>query len=131
MHHFAFPKAEHLTSRREIEALFSKGSMAAYKFPLRAIFHISNSESVPVKVLISVSKRHFKHAVDRNRAKRQIREAYRLHKQVLWDTACAQGTSLHISFLWTANMPMDSDKVTRSVISLLETISTHLQNSRP
>ena len=83
MHHFAFPKAEHLTSRREIEALFSKGSMAAYKFPLRAIFHISNSESVPVKVLISVSKRHFKHAVDRNRAKRQIREAYRLHKQVL------------------------------------------------
>ena len=131
MHHFAFPKAEHLTSRREIEALFSKGSMAAYKFPLRAIFHISNSESVPVKVLISVSKRHFKHAVDRNRAKRQIREAYRLHKQVLWDTACAQGTSLHIEFLWTANMPMDSDKVTRSVISLLETISTHLQNSRP
>src|SRR5574344_2820787 len=100
MHHFAFPKAEHLTSRREIEALFSKGSMAAYKFPLRAIFHISNSESVPVKVLISVSKRHFKHAVDRNRAKRQIREAYRLHKQVLWDTACAQGTSLHIAFLW-------------------------------
>ena len=131
MHHFAFPKAEHLTSRREIEALFSKGSMAAYKFPLRAIFHISNSESVPVKVLISVSKRHFKHAVDRNRAKRQIREAYRLHKQVLWDTACAQGTSLHIAFLWTANMPLDSDKVTRSVISLLETISTHLQNSRP
>ena len=131
MHHFAFPKAEHLTSRREIEALFSKGSMAAYKFPLRAIFHISNSESVPVKVLISVSKRHFKHAVDRNRAKRQIREAYRLHKQVLWDTACAQGTSLHIAFLWTANMPMGSDKVTRSVISLLETISTHLQNSRP
>lgn len=131
MHHFAFPKAEHLTSRREIEALFSKGSMAAYKFPLRAIFHISNSESVPVKVLISVSKRHFKHAVDRNRAKRQIREAYRLHKQVLWDTACAQGISLHIAFLWTANMPMDSDKVTRSVISLLETISTHLQNSRP
>lgn len=131
MHHFAFPKAEHLTSRREIEALFSKGSMAAYKFPLRAIFHISNSESVPVKVLISVSKRHFKHAVDRNRAKRQIREAYRLHKQVLWDTACAQGTNLHIAFLWTANMPMDSDKVTRSVISLLETISTHLQNSRP
>ena len=85
MHHCAFPKAEHLTSRREIEALFSKGSMAAYKFPLRAIFHISNSESVPVKVLISVSKRHFKHAVDRNRVKRQLREAYRLNKHLLLD----------------------------------------------
>ena len=56
-------------------------------FPLRVVY--VNKEraqgEVPVQILISVPKKRFKHAVDRNRVKRQVREAYRLHKQVLYE----------------------------------------------
>jgi ribonuclease P protein component len=41
--------------------------------------------SAPVKIVISVPKRNFKRAVDRNRIKRLIREAYRKNKQVVID----------------------------------------------
>jgi ribonuclease P protein component len=42
-------------------------------------------EDIPVQILISVSKRIFKKAVDRNQVKRYIREAYRIQKSILWD----------------------------------------------
>ena len=125
MHHFAFPKAEHLTSRREIEALFSKGSMAAYKFPLRAIFHISNSESVPVKVLISVSKRHFKHAMDRNRVKRQLREAYRLNKHLLLDKI-GEGSHVVVAFIWLSDEHFKSSVLHAKMRKLLLRIGEEL-----
>ena len=61
-------------------------------FPLRVVY--VNKErahgEVPVQILISVPKKRFKHAVDRNRVKRQVREAYRLHKQVLY-YGCQEG----------------------------------------
>ena len=72
--------------------------MAAY--PLRAVFRqVPRTQTdVPVQVLVSVSKRHFKHAVDRNRIKRQIREAYRHQKQVLCD-AVPSGQCLLLAFV--------------------------------
>ncbi len=79
----SFPKAERLCSKKLISGLFSKGS-AFNLYPLR--FVVLKAEA-PVphfpQVLISVSKKYFKKAVDRNRLKRQIREAYRLQKMSL------------------------------------------------
>ncbi|RAU81451.1 ribonuclease P protein component [Pontibacter arcticus] len=75
-----FPKEERLCSKRFISLLFTKGS-SFNVYPLRFIFFAS--EDVPpghTQVLISVSKRYFKRATDRNRLKRQMREAYRLNK---------------------------------------------------
>ena len=81
-----FRKKERIVSNLLIETLFEKGnsqSLAAY--PLRAVFLKKERQQghAPVQILISVPKKRFKHAVDRNRVKRQIREAYRLHKQLL------------------------------------------------
>ena len=79
----SFTKEERLCSKKLIEQLFREGS-SFNLYPLRFIF-IKQSPSAPAvpQVLISVSKRSFKKAVDRNRLKRQIREAYRLHKSIL------------------------------------------------
>lgn len=80
---YTFSKEEHLCSKRLIALLFSKGS-SFNLYPLRFIYH--SPQDVPAgstQVLISVSKRYFKRAVDRNRLKRQIREAYRLNKHLL------------------------------------------------
>ena len=84
---YGFPKAEHITLKRDIEAIFAAGTHSTAAFPLRAVWHSTewDGHSPRVKVMVSVSKRKFKHAVDRNRAKRQMREAYRLSKHILTD----------------------------------------------
>lgn len=79
----SFPKAERLCSKKLISGLFAKGS-AFNLYPLRFVF-LKAEEPAPgfPQVLISVSKKYFKRAHDRNRIKRQIREAYRLNKHKL------------------------------------------------
>ncbi len=80
---YTFSKEERLCSKRDIALLFSKGS-SFNLYPLRFVYH--TPQDVPLgqtQVLISVSKRYFKRATDRNRLKRRIREAYRLNKHLL------------------------------------------------
>ena len=78
---YTFPKEEHLCRKKLIEELFSKQSSSFGVYPLRIVWiKAAVPTSAPPQVLISVSKRTFKRAVDRNRIKRLIREAYRLNK---------------------------------------------------
>jgi ribonuclease P protein component len=76
------------------------------------------ADDIPVQVLVSVSKRHFKHAVDRNRVKRQVREAYRHHKQILTENV-QQEQTLAIAFIWLADELYESATVEKSVRKLL------------
>ena len=76
-----FPKEEHLCRKKLIEELFSKQGSSFGVYPLRIVWIPAPAPTTaPPQVLISVSKRTFKRAVDRNRLKRLIREAYRLNK---------------------------------------------------
>ena len=58
-HRFTFPKAEHLCLKRDIERLFSAGTKSLSAYPLRVVVGAAETGSVPVKVLMSVSKRFF------------------------------------------------------------------------
>lgn len=140
---YRFPKAEHLTLQRDIDALFSEGSHSAVAFPVRAVWRETewDGRGPRVKVLVSVSKRKFKHAVDRNRAKRQMREAYRLNKHILDLQPSAETPSpateaprraLHIGFIWLSDTPQDSPLVHKRIANLLRRISEHEhKNSAP
>jgi len=79
---------------------------------------------MPVEVLVSVSKRRVRHAVDRNRVKRLIREAYRLNKHILWDALKERHMAL--AFLWNSDELMSFDVVERKVRNLLQRISEQL-----
>ena len=80
---YSFPKEERLCSKKLIAELFRKGS-SFNLYPLRFVILKNDLPQNPFpQVLISVSKKHFKKAVDRNRIKRQIREVYRLNKHQL------------------------------------------------
>lgn len=75
-----FPKAEHLCRKKLIEELFGGGASFGI-YPLRLVWLVApEATTAPPQVLVSVSKRNFKRAVDRNYLKRLMREAWRLNK---------------------------------------------------
>jgi len=77
---FTLGKNKKLKSRKTISQLFVEG-YSVKSFPLKMIFlPVETSQEQITKVSFSVPKRNFKHAVDRNRIKRLLREAYRLHQ---------------------------------------------------
>lgn len=78
---FTYPESEKLKSRKTIDRLFSEGTSVS-KFPLRLVY-VENDGPDLIKMGVSVSKKHFRKAVDRNYFKRCLREAYRLNKQLL------------------------------------------------
>ncbi|SOE22448.1 ribonuclease P protein component [Spirosomataceae bacterium TFI 002] len=82
-----FSKAEKLTHKKHIDLLFAKNNIenkAKTCYPFRVIFSFGDDCISPFpKVLITVSKRYFKKAVDRNLLKRRTREAYRLNKNAI------------------------------------------------
>ena len=82
---FTYPKKEKLKSKTTINLLFSEGN-AVSKFPLRLVY-VENKEpnAELMKMAVSVSKKYFKKAVDRNYFKRVLRETYRLNKHLLID----------------------------------------------
>lgn len=82
---FTYPKHEKLKSKTTIDLLFSDGNSVS-KFPLRLVYVENTEENAElIKMGISVSKKYFKKAVDRNYYKRVLRETYRLNKHLLID----------------------------------------------
>ncbi len=116
---YSFSKAERICSKRVIDKLFAGGNTSMAVYPLRAVCMPVERESVPASILISVPKRRFRHAVDRNRMKRQVREAYRLNKHVIWKALESKPYSLAIAFVCIADKPLASANVARSVKKIL------------
>ena len=86
---FSYPKSEKLKSKKTIDLLFSEGKSVS-KYPLRLVYiesdyGIAENSTQKIKMGVSVSKKYFKHAVDRNYFKRVLRETYRLNKHLLID----------------------------------------------
>lgn len=80
---FTYPKHEKLKSKTTIDLLFSDGNSVS-KFPLRLVYVENTEENAElIKMGVSVSKKYFKKAVDRNYYKRVLRETYRLNKHIL------------------------------------------------
>ena len=82
---FTYPKNEKLKSKITIGLLFTEGKSVS-KYPLRLVYNGGTfGEGEKIKIGVSVSKKYFKKAVDRNYFKRVLRETYRLNKHLLID----------------------------------------------
>jgi ribonuclease P protein component len=80
---FSYPKEEKLKSKITIGLLFTEGKSVS-KYPLRLVYcPQKKEENQRIKIGVSVSKKYFKKAVDRNYFKRVLRETYRLNKHLL------------------------------------------------
>ncbi len=120
----SFPKKERMVSRLEIERLFGGGRPhSVVSYPLRMVFTLRERQqgAMPVSLLVSVSKRHFKHAVDRNRVKRQLREAYRKNKHLLY-SSLPDDRQLLVACVWLSDKHEQSAKIEESLVQLLKRI---------
>lgn len=124
---FTFRKAEHLCSKKEIDALFSQSHQSVRVFPVLAVFQeVDRTSGAPVQLLLSVSKRRFKRAVRRNRTKRLLREAYRRQKHLLCYQP-APGRGLNVAFMWLSDALMTQAQVDAAVAQVLERMSAACQ----
>ena len=113
-------KSERLNKKKAIEALFGGGNLSFAAYPFRAVFSVSEREDVSARILISIPKHRLRHAVDRNRMKRLVREAYRMNKGVLWDVADRCDCTVNIAFICISDRVSTYWDVQRSVCKLLQ-----------
>ncbi len=124
MHSNKFPLKEHLKSKSTIDRLYSSGaSVTAY--PLRAVFIEvpAASQEPTATILISVAKRRFKHAVDRNLVKRRIREAYRLNKHSFIAHLSEQGKKMAVAILYIDTRHNSTEFLNKKMVKLLTAIT--------
>ena len=125
-----FRKNERIVSQKQIDELFSgNGSHSRAAFPVRAIYAVGGRKegAVLAQVLVSVPKRRFHHAVDRNRVKRQIRESYRLNKHILLEAIPAE-KSVSVAFVWLSDKHLPSAEIEKRVRSLLTHIAQKINS---
>ena len=95
-------------------------------FPLRLVYQITDDADEPVSLLISVPKKRFRRAVRRNRAKRQVREAYRHHKHALTAKAEAGNIRLVMAVIWLADTPQTTAEFDAAMAGHLQRLPERL-----
>jgi ribonuclease P protein component len=115
MKKFTFRKEERLNKEKLIKELFEKGS-SFYLFPFKVFSRPNPDEKVSThQVLVSVSKKIFKKAVDRNLIKRRMRESYRLNKNLLPDSP-----KLLIAYIYNAKEILTFAQIQERLIKTLK-----------
>ena len=122
---YTFKKEEKLKSRKTIEQLFRDGKSFSV-FPFRVLWKLTGTSVSSLQTGFAVSSKHFKKAVDRNRIKRLMREAYRLQKNELQNQLKQQQKQLAVFIIYVGNELPEYDLVfdkTTNVLSRLIKIS--------
>lgn len=125
-----FGKNERLSGRNQVETLFGAGKSFNMN-PFKVLFSFEeNAKTLEVKILVAVSKKKFKHAVDRNRVKRKIREAYRLNKTFLLNNLVIQSSTLNIGFVYVGSEKDPAfDALQKAMVTSLEKVARLVNSS--
>lgn len=123
---FSFKKSERLHHRNDIQELFNEGS-SFYLYPFKVIFieEPLGSKIDPQQILISVPKRKFKKAPDRNFIKRQVREAYRHHKYLIDPEKLNK--SFRIAYIYTSDKKMPTVALAKKLKKTLERLHQEIK----
>ncbi|WP_445453442.1 ribonuclease P protein component [Flavobacterium sp. 25HG05S-40] len=120
----SYPKAEKLKSKKIIDILFTEGKSVS-KYPLRLVYVAHDFEdNVPLKMGVSVSKKYFKKAVDRNYFKRVLRECYRLNKPLLQENMNAKYCCM---FFYQTKEKLSYSEINEKTIRLFEKFAQAIQ----
>lgn len=125
---FSFRKRERLTSSKSISLLFQEGQSRS-SFPFRILFSVREDGDIQARVAISVPKRLFKRAVDRNLLKRRIREAYRLNKEFFYTRLEEMNLKLNLVIQYQHKEILDFTSIEKGLQKVLEKLAKDLEGS--
>ncbi len=112
---YKFGKDERLSGRKAIAELFDSGQ-AFTLYPFRVFWKVCETGiPVPARMAASVPKRSFKKAVDRNRIKRHIKEAWRYNKHILYKHLNENNIQLSVMLVYTQGDMPDHKLIAKKV----------------
>lgn len=121
---YTYPKSEKLKSKKTIGLLFSEGQSVS-KYPLRLVYVENTLENEElIKFGVSVSKKYFKNAVDRNYLKRVLRECYRLNKNIIQESV---DKPMAMMFFYQSKEVLSYQEINEKTIRLFEKFSNKMK----
>ena len=124
---FTCGKKYRLRSTKTISALFSEGE-GFFNFPIRVKYHIIQSDESALRCAFIVPKRIFKRAVDRNRVKRLMREAFRLNKHELM-TELYAGKTVEMIWIYADKRILPQSVISKAALQIFKRLIKK-ENSR-
>lgn len=125
----SFRREERLKSKIAINQLYDSGKSIHVGFIRATWLKREMSKDYPVQLMISVSKRSFKRAVDRNKIKRRIREAYRKNKQGLYDFLKTKNKKIILSINFQGKEDMSYKDIENKIILTLQRLETEIEKA--
>ncbi len=120
---YRFPKSGRLRGQKRIQELFKRGS-SFYLQPFRIVVLRSTDETGRHEVLLTVSKREFKRAVDRNRIRRIMREAYRLNQGKINNLP-----KLQIAYIYSAKEMPELKQISAKFVESFERLKQYVEKN--
>jgi len=118
-----FTKTERLCNKRLIDKLFVKGK-SFFNYPFKVVYcRVESGDrfsgGYPAKILVSVSKRNIKKAVNRNHIKRLIRVSYRRNKYLLYNALDQEGLKITIGLIFTGKQVLSYNEIEKKIIQAI------------
>jgi len=124
-----FRKKERLCNFKSINTLFAEGH-SFFIHPLKIVWmEAAAASESPAQLLISVPKRNFKRAVDRNLIKRHIRESFRRNKEVLCAYLGAENRKCSLAIVFAAKSKASFAELDATLILALKRMVKELKSS--
>ncbi|MDR2410460.1 MAG: ribonuclease P protein component [Bacteroidales bacterium] len=121
MHNYSFSKQERIHFRNDFQKLFSEGK-TFYLYPFKCVYLWQEATAFSGKLAVSVSKKKFRKAVDRNKIKRLIRESYRLEKHILYQEYAKSNQSINILIVYIGTKIYSFRVIEEQIIELINKI---------
>lgn len=119
---FRFSKTQRVFLKQDVAFLFGHGQTFLV-FPYKIVLAEKEKSDFPLKILISVPKNKFKHAVDRNKIKRRTREAFRLNSKMI-EKLFSSEKSYFAGMIYIHDKLLDYEIVEKSMQKILKKIET-------
>lgn len=126
---YRFRKSERLSGTRSIGQLFDDGK-SFFSYPFSVVWRTGEATlKSPLRVAVSVPKKYFKKAVDRNRLKRITREAWRYNKEVLLKVLEQHNKQVVLMLIYSVREPLSGAEMYHQIEKLVAKFSLLLAES--